>query len=226
MGLCKFCNRSINNGGGLWAHERRCKNNPNPEPPSNNNLTKYVEKRKASNIPGENQFTKAKRLNLPTPIVTDETRQKLRASASGKIWTDDRRKKHSTIMKLAVINNPESYSANNVCGRNKQIEYNGVKLNSTWELIVIKWLNQYNIEWIRNKTGFKYYWDESDSIHTYFPDLYLPKYDRYIEVKGYETNRDRCKWPAVDNLIIIKQAEIKQIQSGLLSPHAYIVSKE
>jgi hypothetical protein len=42
----------------------------------------------------------------------------------------------------------------------------------------------------------------------------LPKIDAYIEVKGYERDRDREKWKCVDNLIIIKKEEIEQIRKG------------
>jgi hypothetical protein len=37
----------------------------------------------------------------------------------------------------------------------------------------------------------------------------------YIEVKGYETDRDRAKWLQFPkNLRIIKETEIKQIRQG------------
>ena len=39
----------------------------------------------------------------------------------------------------------------------------------------------------------------------------------YIEVKGYERERDRCKWAAVDNLIVIKANDIKKIKEGKLN---------
>jgi hypothetical protein len=40
--------------------------------------------------------------------------------------------------------------------------------------------------------------------------------DLYVEVKGYETDRDRAKWRDFPkNLRIIKEAEIKQIRQGI-----------
>jgi hypothetical protein len=37
----------------------------------------------------------------------------------------------------------------------------------------------------------------------------------YVEVKGYETDRDRAKWRDFPKkLCIIKEAEIKQIRQG------------
>jgi hypothetical protein len=38
--------------------------------------------------------------------------------------------------------------------------------------------------------------------------------DYFIEVKGYERDRDKCKWSALNNLIIIKEADIKLIKAG------------
>ena len=54
---------------------------------------------------------------------------------------------------------------------------------------------------------FEYEWE--NKIHLYFPDFYLPDYDIYIEVKGYERERDRCKWKVVPNLLVLKKKEIE-----------------
>ena len=52
-------------------------------------------------------------------------------------------------------------------------------------------------------------------IHLYFPDFYLPKYKLYIEVKGYETKRDRAKWKNFPKkLLILKNNEIKLIKQN------------
>lgn len=50
--------------------------------------------------------------------------------------------------------------------------------------------------------------------HLYFPDFYLPDYNLYVEVKGYETERDRCKWAVVKNLLTIKQKELIMIKAN------------
>ena len=71
-------------------------------------------------------------------------------------------------------------------------------------------LDENKIKWTNNiDNGFKYEWN--GGIHIYFPDFYLIDYDVYIEVKGYERERDRCKWKSLNNLIIIKKKEIKEI---------------
>ena len=110
-----------------------------------------------------------------------------------------------------VKNNPDSYSANNVCGRVKIIEFNGDKFHGGWELLVAKYLYKNKIKYDRDVEPFEYMWE--DSIHLYFPDFYIPSLDKYIEVKGYEREKDRAKWAVVDNLIILKQKEIDEIKS-------------
>jgi len=128
-------------------------------------------------------------------------------------WKDPKSlEKFKKSIRLAIERNPEAYSANNVCGRTKIIEYRGFKLNGSWEFEVAKWLDDNNIEWTNKiKKGFEYFWD--GGFHLYFPDFYLPEYNMFIEVKGYERERDRCKWSVVDNLIILKKNEINKIRN-------------
>jgi hypothetical protein len=56
---------------------------------------------------------------------------------------------------------------------------------------------------------------EWNGTRRYFPDFYIESIDLYIEVKGYETDRDRAKWLQFpEKLCIIKAAEIKKIKQG------------
>jgi hypothetical protein len=116
-------------------------------------------------------------------------------------------------MKNAVLRNPDSYTSSNVCGRIKIEEYNGEKFHGKWEIEVAKWFDENDIKWIRsNIKPFNYFWNEK--WHLYFPDFYLPELNQYVEVKGFETNRDLAKWSVVDNLIIIKSKEISLIREN------------
>jgi hypothetical protein len=112
-------------------------------------------------------------------------------------------------MKIVVKNNPDSYSVNNVSGRAKIYEHNGVKLKGTWEVKIATILDKYNIKWSNDIKPFNYYWN--NNWHLYFPDFYLEEYDIYIEVKGYQRDRDIEKWKVLDNLIVIKKYDIKKI---------------
>lgn len=211
---CQFCNAEKIGIYSLRAHEIRCRENPNKIISCFATNIQLTRKR-------SNQFIKAKELGLPIPHMTEETKQKLSISLKQRMnsdyWTPERREQQSKFMKKAVINHPESYSSNNVCGRVKNINYNGINLSGSWELLVAMWFDSIEIRWIRNCTGFEYFWPESNKTHIYYPDFYLPDYDYYVEVKGYERERDRCKWSVIDNLLIFKESQINNIRKGMLS---------
>lgn len=136
----------------------------------------------------------------------------------GKKFTEEQKQRHSEIMRRAVLEHKDSYSSSNVCGRVKIQEYNGMKFHGKWEVEVAKWLDRNNIKFFRDEiTPFEYFWN--GKIHLYFPDFYLPDFDVYIEVKGYETERDRCKWKSVKRLVVFKKNEIEQIMNNGLVTH-------
>jgi hypothetical protein len=142
---------------------------------------------------------------------SDETRKKLSEASKKQVWDDSRRKNLSDAMKKAVENNPESYTSSNR-GRTKQIMLDGMKFQGQWEVDFYTWAKNAGLNPIRPTTGFKYIWNGE---RTYFPDFYIESLDMYIEVKGYETDRDRAKWSQFKgNLRIIKEVEIKQIRQG------------
>lgn len=199
---CKFCNRSCQNNNSLAQHQIRCKNNPDKIAvlPSRGMLGKR----------GSNQYIKAAR-NGESIVVADSTRQKLSHAASLQIWNDDRKRNHSIAMIEAVRNNPASYTAENVSGRTKLYEINGTKVKGTWELLVAEELNSNGIKWTNIIKGFPYEWESK--IRTYYPDFYLPEHDTYIEVKGYERDRDRAKWNNFpEKLKVITKEHIEQIK--------------
>ncbi|QGZ16041.1 hypothetical protein Kuja_0500 [Vibrio phage vB_VchM_Kuja] len=207
---CKYCGKTCGNTGGLAVHESACKNNINikPKKPKSEAWLKAMSERRGN---GQNQFTKAKQEGREC-IVSQDTREKLSVASSNIEWTDQRRKAHSERMKRAVSENPSSYSSNNVCGRNC-IEYRGHKLKGNWELLVAKWLDANNIEWEGETHPQEYIWRESP--HLYFPDFYLPAYECFIEVKGYKTERDECKWAyCTKPLYIIRGEHIKLLDTN------------
>lgn len=64
----------------------------------------------------------------------------------------------------------------------KTFEYNGVILESTYELELAKELDNNNIKWIRPK---RLKWiDESGKQRHYTPDFYLPDFDVYLDPKN------------------------------------------
>jgi len=142
-----------------------------------------------------------------------------RMISSNKIrWTDEERKKKSERMLQAVRDNPDSYSKNNISGRVKMYEVNSIngltKVKGKWELIVAEFLNKNNIKWTNTITPFNYFWN--NKWHLYFPDFYLIDLYKFIEVKGYKTDRDVEKWKSVDKeLIIIDKFNINNLEDIL-----------
>jgi hypothetical protein len=149
---------------------------------------------------------------LQQPTYNDEYREKQRQITLDRFKDPANRKSHSDVMKQVVLDNPDSYNAKNICGRSKYIEYKGNTFHSKWEVVVASFLDEINVKWERDVKPIPYFWQ--DDWHLYFPDFYLPEINYFIEVKGYERDRDRCKWSALNNLIIIKEADIKLIKAG------------
>lgn len=210
MLLCSFCNKQCKNDNSLKQHSIRCKNNPAKIEiaPKSEKWYNTMNNRKGK---GANQYTKA-RENGEEYITSEEVKQKLRQANIGKKHSQETKEKISRGIRAAILNNPESYTSNNVCGRVKIQEYNGEKFHGSWEIEFAKWLDYNKIKWVRKVNPFNYYWNSS--WHMYFPDFYLPELDLYVEVKGYETDRDREKWKVVPNLLLIKNKEIQEIKQN------------
>mgnify|MGYP002348961458 FL=1 len=84
----------------------------------------------------------------------------------------------------------------------------GYKFYGKWELNYDIWLDENLIEWQRPNEVFQY--TMNDKVHHYTPDFYLPKTNEYIEIKGYETEKDRCKWRDFPlKLRILKRDDLK-----------------
>ena len=133
-------------------------------------------------------------------------------------WTEEKRKEQSIRMKQKVQENPDSYSKSNVSGRAKLYEvfdsFGKTKVKGTWELKVANFLNKNQIKWTNNIEPFKYYWN--NQWHLYFPDFHLVDSDVIIEVKGFETDRDRAKWKSVDKkLVIVRKNNMANLEECL-----------
>lgn len=204
---CKYCDKKCKNKNSLAQHEIRCKYNP-CRIKIKNNLEEYNNSAKKSKRNGKNQWIKAKEEGYNI-VCSDETRKKISDSLKGRKYTKERIEKCKITMKETVRKYPESYSSSNVNGRVKKVIYKNITLDSGWELIVAKWLDSKHIKWERPSTGFIY---EYNGERLYYPDFYLKDMDLYIEVKGYQRERDVAKWSVVENLVIIKKEEIELIK--------------
>lgn len=214
---CEICQKEYKTKQALNSH-RGFHNKPNRVSP----FIEYNKKVKNGEIVKtfSNQYIKCRKLGLPDPIMSEETRKKI--SDGGKKWIPEywkkpeNRIKQSESMKKAVLENPESYSTKNVSGRVKSFDFkdsfnNDVKIKGKWELKVAEFLNEKEIKWINKVEPSPYFWNES--WHLYFPDFYLVDHDVYLEVKGFERDRDRKKWYGFKGkLFILRENEINDLE--------------
>ena len=216
---CLYCKKSYNKIISVAQHEVRCKQNPNRKLPKVVEPIKciFCEKIYTSNMGlGSHQVRCPHNPDrkLQTPSVENKIKGiEKRLLKISKYWEDPANKLAcSKRMKDAVISNPASYSSSNR-GRTKQIIYNNVKFQGQWELDFYIWCEQHNQPIERNTRWFDYKWDGD---RKYNPDFYLPDLRIYVEVKGYETDRDRAKWQYFpEKLLVIKQKEITQIRNNI-----------
>jgi len=225
---CEICQKEYKTKQALNSH-MGFHNNPNRK----SSFIEYNKKVKNGDVIKKfsNQYIKCAELGLPTPVVTNETKMKI--GESTKKWSVDYWKnpinklKRSESMKKAVLENPDSYSTKNVSGRVKSFDFkdsinNDIKLKGKWELKVAKFLNEKNIKWTNKINPSPYFWNEN--WHLYFPDFYLIEYNVYLEVKGFERDRDREKWKYFkDELMILRLKDIKDLdkwakEKGLDTP--------
>jgi|LakMenE18May11ns_1017448.scaffolds.fasta_scaffold9945298_2 hypothetical protein len=203
MSNCRYCGNEFNIYG-LKNHEVYCELNPNRKTRAGSDNPNYGKVGKK----GKNQYSNGSKMS-------EETRDKIKKSALGRKLSEDHINKIRSGMKKAVLENPESYSSSNVNGRVKRIDYKGITLDSKWEYEFVKWCDDNNVNWTRNKSdGFEY---EYEGTRTYYPDFYLSDIGFYVEVKGYERDRDREKWKSVPNIIVIKKKEIEDIRKGIFN---------
>ena len=200
--ICKFCNKICKNDNSLHQHEIRCYDNPNKIKTKHSleTIRKISEKMKLAN-------------SNSTRVWKKESREKIGKFSkefNSTYWTEEKRKEHSNLMKKVVQENPESYSTSNVSGRAKIYTHRGIKLKGTWEVRIAEMLDENEIKWTNEIIPIPYFWN--NSWHLYFPDFYLIDMDKYIEVKGYQRDRDESKWSYVKKpLIIIKNSDIKSL---------------
>ena len=212
---CSFCDKLCKSLNSRTQHQVRCKLNPDKIDMSYLKLTNS--RKHNPNGKYRNQWSKAKDLGL-VHIESEETKAKRAKSLkeSAKIYWEDpaNREKQSLAMKKAVQKYPESYREGINRGKVKTYYIDGFTLHGKWEVAFYNLCKSRNIKIIKNEKGFPYNWNGSE--HTYYPDFFLEEYNLYIEVKGYETERDTAKWTQFPKkLFVLKAKDIKEIRKGI-----------
>lgn len=181
--LCKYCSDERKNKNSLSNHERRCVKNPNRV------VTVSHHKR-------SNQYIKAKEDGRPKPEYEGLKNGNFR----GKTHTEESKEK----LRIAALNSDHRRLKKSIH------YYNGVMMDSTWEVELAKRLDNINVKWIRPNPLS---WIDSTGVnHHYFPDFYLPEYDLYLDPKNpYAIERQKEKLNALneqyDNIIIISSLD-------------------
>lgn len=235
---CPHCKETFKNLRAMKMHEKFCDSNPNMvrknKPVDDNkiccvgckrvylakNLNSHIEKcyymdGRERAIKMGNKWARINRPPMYMKVNLTEEEKKDPQSAMMKRWRSDPKNKQRLceIAQKAYRDNPEYRLAlQKRGGRCKTYEHNDLFLQGTWELSVAKSMDLENIDYTNRLKPFEYEW--KNGVHLYYPDFYLPKYDLYIEVKGYEVERDHAKWKAVPNLVVLRQPEINRIKKG------------
>lgn len=157
-----------------------------------------------------NKISDAGKQGLFKTRLRSETVQLRGTSTKGRVRSKEERQRISESMKRAVAEGrqrtPKPYGR--AC-----ITYNGIVLQSKWELQVAVYLDENNIKWERPTEGHAYIFE--GDMHSYFPDFYLPERNLYIEVKGWVQPKDVCKWEQFKhNLLIIDKDNIKNLDNA------------
>ena len=159
--------------------------------------------------------------------LTKETSEVLKKQAertkekykNGQITPGFKNKKHTKETKKIIS---EKLSKNNKGGRCKWFEVkkkNGevIKVQGTWEVRFANVLSEIDEMWLKpslyhTKHSFKWI-DKTGKEHTYTPDFYSPKLDKYFEVKGYWWGNDKEKMECVhqQNEIVIEIVMKKEL---------------
>ena len=206
MSICKHCKKEFDKKS-IANHSRWCDFNPKRKEYADalkgrikgrNNVELMNEARKKSGI--HNQFEKARIEGRDIPKHSDETKEKIRASSTGRKHTEET-KQHLREKALA---SPHRRLKKGV------VEYKGILLDSSWELELAKRLDELEIKWVRPDP---IPWvDEEGVTRNYFPDFYLEDYDLFLDPKNPQAIKVQkkkldCLLTQYKNIVIIDTIE-------------------
>lgn len=166
---CPFCLKEFNTDRQMCGHISNCPNHPNKEQHDlahKRSGETYSNRQKQGLYQNNGGFGKGSHHSL-------ETREKISITRANQVKNEYLTNFHAKV---------KWYKVSNIKGE----EFN---VRGTWEVNVVKRLNELNIYWIKAPSikYFNEYW------HNYTADLYIPDKDIYIEVKGRYPDADRLK---------------------------------
>lgn len=206
--VCQFCGKECKNRNSLCNHERLCKNNPDGQ------KSPFIE----ANALGLNIWNKGQTKETNESVAKmsrtlQEGYKSGRLSRYQPMNDPEVREKHKIAVRKAYSKYRENPRKNYKYGR-----YKGIWCDSSWELAYVLYCIDNNIKFERNKIGFKYIWQES--VHTYFPDFYLPDINTYVEIKGRRSDRDNAKQEQFKyNLLVLNCNEMRPILNYVINKY-------
>ncbi len=189
---CKYCGKKFNKHGiksHIWRSHTNKGRNHKPAPA----------------IPWNKDKTKETDIRLK---LSKETKLKISKAMKGRKHTNKTKLLLSKLTKDRYKNGWEVR-----CGRSKKYKYNSkiagnILVDGKWELAVACFLDLNHFNWKRNKKRFPYI-NLKGEESTYCPDFWIEDWNTYLEVKGYETDLDGCKWKQFkENLLIWKDKDL------------------
>lgn len=157
-----------------------------------------------------NQYLKAKELGLPKPEVSEESRRK--RSENNKKRTSEWNKENGKKISKTCLAKSAKGEWHTSLAKYMHYSYKGVDLHGKWELAYAQYLDREEINWIRCKDRFAYTFE--DKVRFYTPDFFLTDSKQYVEIKGYETEKDKAKWEQFPlSLTVLKFKELKALVS-------------
>lgn len=91
------------------------------------------------------------------------------------------------------------------------------KVQGTYELKFINWLDNNNLTFKVHKNNIKYL-DDNNDYHLYYPDFFVEEWDSYVEIKSnyyYELSKNKIKNIIKSNpklkLIVLKEKEMREL---------------
>jgi hypothetical protein len=187
MEKCLYCNKELKNKLALAGHTRACSLNPNA-------IGSPFKKRWTEGLPVWNKGL-TRDTDERVKLAADKNSKTHLESPTflGKTHSEKSRQKMSDSRHKLYESGWEP-----VCGRSKKYDYTSltagtIKVDGTWELKVCHYLDSLGVKWERNRKRFPYIRPDGKKA-TYQPDFYVADWESFIEVKGYQTDLDECKW--------------------------------
>ena len=187
--------------------------NENPTtPPSLKELTQLVF---GGDFDGRSDEGKSIKLFLATKSL----RAKATSDKENKVEKINLTEEHKLKVSESVKRRVKAGTWHTSFANTKRYEYvskfaGKVQLHGKWELAYAKYLDNNDIEWRRPTEKFLYKFKGLKSGSGYYhPDFYLIKEQTYVEIKGYQVDKDLAKWEQFpEKLKVLKQADLKKLK--------------